>query len=65
MYYLDKACEIQLEALATGRELQMPPPEVCEEAARRSMNIDGHRFGEVEWAALIRQLEREDPLYKT
>ena len=65
MYYLDKACEIQLEALATGRELQLPPPEVCEEAARRSMNIDGHRFGEVEWAALTRQLEREDPLYKT
>ena len=41
MYYLDKACEIQLDALATGRELELPPPEVCEEAARRSMVIDG------------------------
>ena len=29
------------------------------------MNIDGHPFGEVEWAALVRQLDREDPSYKT
>ena len=65
MYYLDKACEIQLEALAAGRDLQLPPVEVCEEAARRSMNIDGHPFGEVEWTALVRQLDREDPSYKT
>ena len=48
MYYLDKACEIQLDALATGRELELPPPEVCEEAAQRSMVIDSHPLGEVE-----------------
>ena len=65
MYYLDKACEIQIEALATGRELELPPPEVCEEAARRSVNIDGHPFGEVEWTALVRQLDREDASYKS
>ena len=65
MYYLDKACEIQLDALATGRELQLPPDEVCEEAAQRSMVIDRHAFGEVEWAALIRQLDRENPSYRT
>ena len=64
MYYLDKACEIQLGALASGRELQMPPPLLCEDAARRSTTIDGHPFGEVEWAALVRQLDREDPSYK-
>ena len=65
MYYLDKACEIQLDAMATGRELELPPPEVCEEAAQRSMVIDGHPFGEVEWTALVRQLERENPSYRT
>ena len=40
MYYLDKACEIQLDAMATGRELELPPPEVCEEAGAA---LDGHR----------------------
>ena len=65
MYYLDRACEIQLAALATGRALELPPPAVCEEAARRSTSIDGHPFGEVEWAALIRQLDREDPSYRS
>ena len=65
MYYLDKACEIQLDALATGRELELPPPEVCEEAAQRSMVIDGHPFGEVEWTALVRQLDRDDPSYRS
>ena len=65
MYYLDKACEAQLHALATGRELELPPPEVCEEAAQRSTLIDGHAFGEVEWTALIRQLDRDNPSYGT
>ena len=65
MYYLDKACEIQLDALASGRELELPPPEVCEEAAQRSMVIDGRPFGEVEWTALVRQLDRDDPSYRS
>ena len=29
------------------------------------MVIDGHPFGEVEWTALIRQLDRENPAYRT
>lgn len=39
MYYLDKACEIQLEALTTCRELKLPSPKVCKETVRRSMVI--------------------------
>ena len=64
MYFLDRACQIQLDAMATGEKLVTPSPELCEEAARRWMDIDGHAFGEVEWQALKRQLDQEEPSYK-
>ena len=65
MYYLDKACEIQIEALATVRDQLLPPHKICEEAAQLPMVIDGHPFGEVEWTALVRELDRENPSYRT
>jgi len=65
MYFLDKACEIQLDAMATSEKLVTPPPDVCEEAAKRWMDIDGYSFGEVEWRALVRQLDDEDDSYKS
>src|SRR5262249_37457948 len=33
MFYLERACEIQVAALAGGSELIIPPTEVCEKAA--------------------------------
>ncbi len=64
MYFLDKACQIQLDAMATTEKLVMPSSEDCEEAAQRWSEIDGYAFGEVEWNALRRQLDNEDPSYK-
>ncbi len=34
-YYLEKACEIQMDALAMGRPLTLPSPEVCEQGAQQ------------------------------
>ena len=65
MYFLDRSCQIQLDAMATSEKLVMPSPEDCEEAAKRWTEIDGYAFGEVEWNALIRQLDNEDPSYKS
>jgi ribulose-5-phosphate 4-epimerase/fuculose-1-phosphate aldolase len=65
MYYLDKACEIQVETLATGRELRLPPREVCEDAARRFWAwYKSDAFGQLDWDALVRRLDAEDPSYK-
>ena len=36
-----RSARSQLDALATGRELQLPPHEVCKEETWRSMVIDG------------------------
>ncbi len=63
MFNLNRACEVQLDAQATGSPLVVPPPEVCERTARqfeRSGVIPGHR----QWPALLRLLDRECPEYK-
>ncbi len=66
MYYLDKACQIQMDTLATGEEMHVPPPRVCAEAADRWWTwYKNAPFGQTDWDALIRQLDREDPSYKS
>lgn len=64
MYYLNKACELQVAALAGNRPLVMPPPEVCEHAAGQ-FNVGTPTSGMREWHALLRRLDREEPDYKS
>jgi len=62
-YYLEKACQIQLDAMATGEELRLPPPEVCEHTARQ---FDGFYQGDATrlgWAANRRAIDRVNPGY--
>lgn len=61
MYYLEKSCEMQILAQSAGAPLILPPPEVCEKAARQ-LEIDG--LGELEWPALLRMLDKIDPSYQ-
>ncbi|MCZ6721374.1 MAG: class II aldolase/adducin family protein [Alphaproteobacteria bacterium] len=66
MYHLDKACEIQMDACATGKKLVLPPPEVCESSARAFWDEpNGGPLGQLEWDALVRRLDREDDSYKS
>jgi hypothetical protein len=72
MYYLEKACEIQLAAQAAG-ELVLPPAEVCEHTERQ-FSDPGRPLDEGElsdpdamqlvWAALLRLLDRVAPGYR-
>ena len=62
-YYLEKACQIQMDALAMGRPLRQPPPEVCEHAAQQ---FDGFYEGgacDQAWAANRRIIDRLNPGY--
>ncbi len=62
-YYLEKACEIQMDALAMGRPLRLPPPEVCEHAARQyDRSYEGDAC-DLEWAANRRIIDRVNPGY--
>ncbi len=66
MYYLDRACAIQLAALSMGPPV-VPPPEVCEHAARQHEQHaePDSEHERREWDALLRLLDREDPSYRT
>lgn len=72
MYYLEKACEIQLAAQAGG-QLVMPSKEVCEHTERQFNDADravaDGQFKDEDgydlaWTALLRLLDRIDPSYK-
>jgi len=72
MYYLEKACEIQIAAQAGGA-LLFPPDEVCRRTERQ-FNAPGQDVAEGElsdpdavqfaWDALLRLLDRVAPDYK-
>ncbi|WP_037570417.1 class II aldolase/adducin family protein [Phaeacidiphilus oryzae] len=71
MYYLEKACEIQVTAQAGGVPLAVPSPEVCEYTARQ-LTGDGRADADLQddigydlaWGALLRLVERVAPDYK-
>lgn len=61
MYNLERACQVQIAALAGGAALTPIPPEICELTARQTENFGGQDTGIPEWTALLRDLERTDP----
>ncbi|CAG2137114.1 L-fuculose phosphate aldolase [Cupriavidus yeoncheonensis] len=66
MHAMNKACEIQIETLSAGQKLVMPPPEVCEHAARQ-IGDAGERGAENLdrlWTALLRLIDRDDTGYR-
>ncbi|MFD5765914.1 class II aldolase/adducin family protein [Streptomyces sp. NPDC127049] len=70
MYYLERACEIQVTAQAGGAPLVVPPAEVCEYTARQlagetsaSDFADDDAY-DLAWAAMLRLLDRTCPEYK-
>jgi ribulose-5-phosphate 4-epimerase/fuculose-1-phosphate aldolase len=73
MYRLQRACEVQLAAQATGSKLVIPPKHICELSAERSddfldpsaqANKGYSRNPNPEFTALLRLLDKEDPSYR-
>lgn len=63
MYYLHKACEIQMQVLACSATPLVPIPEVCAHAAQQSEGDDAEL--ELFWRAHRRMLDRIDPSYRS
>lgn len=61
MYYLERACDLQLRVMSTGREMKLPDADICERTAKQL-----NRFppGEFEWPALLRLVESKCPDYR-
>jgi len=72
MYRLQRACEVQLAAQATGAKLVAPSRKICEISAERSDNFlaaegsKGYsRNPNPEFNALMRLLDKKDDSYRT
>lgn len=64
MYYLNKACEVQVNVLRSGAKPIIPPPEVCEHAARQYEAPTYYDEILGTWKANRRLLDRLDPSYR-
>jgi len=64
MWNLIMCCETQLKLEASGAEMIIPPPGICERTARQAEAM--RKYGtEEEYRAFLRILDRLDPSYKT
>ena len=61
MYYLERACQVQMQVFASGQAVELPTPEICERAARQSLQFD---HGKYEWPALVRLAEKLAPDFR-
>ncbi|NEO77803.1 MAG: class II aldolase/adducin family protein [Moorea sp. SIO4G3] len=64
MYYLNKACEVQVNVLRSGATPNIPPPEVCEHTARQYEEPSYYDEILGNWKANRRLLDRLDPSYR-
>jgi len=61
MYYLERACKVQMQVLASGQEYDLIPPEMCEKAAEQYSRFP---YGKYEWPALMRLLDKQSPDFR-
>src|SRR5712692_3990767 len=63
MFFLERACQIQIAALAGGKVMTLPSAAVCEHTARQ-FDGDASFLQGRDWRALLRLLDRIDPSFK-
>ncbi len=66
MYRLERACQVQLAAMAGGAKLRVPSVEICEASARIEEVNWGPKggAGDLEFASLVRLMDAKDPSYR-
>lgn len=64
MFYLERACTMQVRALAGGATVNMPPQGSAEKAAEQSRPLFDGTVDGLAWPALLRKLDRVDASYR-
>ena len=64
MYWLEQACQVQVDVMASGAELVLPSKEMALKMSARYKKHPERIMGMLEWDAMVRLLDREDPSYK-
>lgn len=59
IYFLERACQVQVRALAGGAALRIPSPEVCELTARQCEDEIENQLHELAWQAAKRLIETQ------
>jgi ribulose-5-phosphate 4-epimerase/fuculose-1-phosphate aldolase len=63
MYYLERACQSQVNAMAGGAKLRIPAAAVAEKTAAQFKKLP-YKAKKTEWKALLRMLDKTAPGYK-
>jgi len=63
MFFLERACQIQIAALSGGSAVIHPPAAVCQRTSSQFAGDDSYVKGR-DWQALLRLLDRTDPSYQ-
>lgn len=61
MYYLERACQVQLRVLSSGQAFDLPSEELCEQAAKQYEHFP---YGKYEWPALLRLADEKSPRFR-
>jgi ribulose-5-phosphate 4-epimerase/fuculose-1-phosphate aldolase len=64
MFRLERACQVQVAALAANTELTIPPEPVVMDSYRLYQPGVRRRFGVLEWPALLKKLDSIDPSFR-
>lgn len=64
IFRLERACQVQVAALAANVEIQLPPAEVIEESWRQYQPGVRRRFGLLEWPSMLKKLDKLDPSFR-
>ena len=64
IYWLERACQAQVDALAGGQEVTLPPADVAEKTAHLYLPEVRRPWGVLEWPTMLRLLDRRDPSYR-
>ncbi len=64
IYWLESACRAQLDAMACQTPLRQPSDALVEKTFRLYQPDVRRPFGELEWPAMRRMLDRRDPSYR-
>ncbi len=62
MYYLDRACKVQIDLLNTNQDIIKPSENLLEFAAVQ-YNDPKYQLGKHEWPALKRMLNKNNSIY--
>jgi ribulose-5-phosphate 4-epimerase/fuculose-1-phosphate aldolase len=64
IYFIERACQAQIQALAGGSALRIPPREVCELTASQFARDDSAGISELAWRAALRLIDDPQSDYR-